>query len=98
MRARSKERLLADIREELTASLGDLADGPHDVRVVAVVADGDLDAGTYITVSASSRSARRHDFRLPATLAIGYLADEEAAVDEWRRWVHDVWEEVTGLR
>ena len=97
MGVQSRERLLADVREELVAGLNDLAEGPNDVTVEAVATDQSLEAGTFITVSASSAAAGRRDFKLPATLAIGYLADEEAAVDEWRHWVHDSWHEMTGV-
>ncbi len=31
---------------------------------------------------------------LPTTLAMGYLADAESAVDEWKHWVRDLHEEL----
>lgn len=96
METRSRERLLAALREELEESLNDLADRPGEVTIEATASARDLEAGGSIAVSASWRTGRRREFQLPANLAIGYLADEEAAVDEWRHWVHNVWEDLTG--
>lgn len=88
--------MLGVLREELQASLNDLAERPGEIRVEATASVQGIEAGGTIVVSATSRAGGSRRFQLPANLAIGYLADEEAAVDEWRHWVHQVWKDLTG--
>lgn len=92
----SHERFLGVLTEEIEASLDDLSDRPGEVEVEATASGQDIEAGGTIAVSATWRAGGARHFQLPANLAIGYLADEEAAVDEWRHWVHDVWSDLTG--
>ncbi len=80
------------IHEELEEALGD-ADPQVDIRVELVEAaeDGAPNTCFLIRLCFPSRGTRA-TIQLPSTLALGFLADEEAAVDEWRHWVHNLLE------
>lgn len=85
------EEAAHELEEELEAALADLAPaGPRvEVRVVHRPIDLGPEASFRLTVRpATGRPAIV--IEVPVTLVIGYLADEEAAVDEWRRWVRDL--------
>ncbi len=80
------------IREELTEALAEAVAHGSDLVVRHVSAPPDLGADRHFEITLSSRRDPRRTLRvdLPASLAMGYLADEEAAVDEWRRWVQSL--------
>jgi hypothetical protein len=80
------------LHDELEAALADLAGPGARPRVQRLEPPPQLDAESRFRVWLEGGSAGSLEFELPATLAIGYLADEEAAVDEWRRWVAEVWQ------
>ncbi len=46
----------------------------------------DLSPDTHFTVTVE-RAGERRRAELPTGLAMAYLADEEAAVDEWKTWL-----------
>jgi hypothetical protein len=78
------------LREEIADALADLG-GPAAaacLRAVRPPRDLGPDGCFQITASAGPRPL---DFELPSGLAMAYLADEEAAVDEWKRWIVQVW-------
>jgi hypothetical protein len=77
------------ILEELEEALDDL-DGAEGLHVRGVRPPDDLAPDTFFFVTLSGREGELTVIELPTTLAIGYLADEEAAVDEWRLWVRAV--------
>ncbi len=78
-------RLLLD---ELREALNDLEH--TQIGVQAVHPPGDLGPDTCFHVTLSSESHLSLEVELPTNLALGYLADEEAAVDEWRLWVSEL--------
>lgn len=79
------------IFDELSEAFRDL-DEAGTVKVLDVSAPTELTPTTSFHVTLQAGSAAAVALALPATLAIGYLADEEAAVDEWRHWVHQAWQ------
>ncbi len=81
----SPEEAAEALREELEETLADVH-GMLDFRVSSVEPPRNLGADTYfhVTIDIGRGQASR---RLPTGLAMAYLADEEAAVDEFKRWV-----------
>ncbi len=73
------------LREELEETLADI-DGMPGSRISSIEPPRDLGADTYfhVTIDTGRGQVSR---RLPTGLAMAYLADEEAAVDEFKRWV-----------
>lgn len=78
-----------EIAEEMQAAFRDLG-SRSDLYVEAVRPPPNLGPDTTFTVVLAA-GRRRFEVTLPSTLALGYLADEEAAVDEWRGWIHETW-------
>ena len=74
------------LQAELQEALAELSDTVGDARLHQVRPPPDLGPDTAFRVSAAS-SSRHVELELPSALAIAYLADEEAAVDEWKHWV-----------
>jgi hypothetical protein len=85
-----REELSRLLLEELAEALADLSDDAQIVGVQAVTPPATLEAGASFRVKLSPAPGLSLDVDLPANLAIGYLADEEAAVDEFRLWLHDL--------
>ncbi len=81
--------LAEQIRDELTEALSDL-ELPQPLQVLDVVPPALLDAETSLSVTIAGSAGKPVQLALPSSLAIGYLADEEAAVDEWRIWVQEI--------
>ncbi len=79
------------LRDELEAALTDLAGESSTHRVAHVLPPEDLSADTCFRITLLSEAGSA-ELELSTRLAMGYLADEEAAVDEWRHWVHEVWD------
>jgi hypothetical protein len=77
------------ILEELEDALIDF-DGAEGLHVRGVSPPDDLAADTFFVVTVSGKEREPTEIELPTPLAIAYLADEEAAVDEWRLWVRAV--------
>ncbi len=74
------------LRGELEDALAHPGDGPARAVALTILPPADLAPDTAFLVRASlGRQTLEVD--LPTGLAIGYLADEEAAVDEWKSWV-----------
>jgi hypothetical protein len=90
-----RERLARGLREELDEALADLSDRVGAVRVESVTPPPDLEAGTSFRVRLSPAVGPQVDVDLPSNLAIGYLADEEAAVDEFRLWLNELFVRLT---
>ncbi|UCC71213.1 MAG: hypothetical protein JSV86_12560 [Gemmatimonadota bacterium] len=76
----------SQLREELEDALADLAEGRVEGPVRAVLPPPDLGPDTSFSVELSTGSQLTR-VSLPTGLAMAYLADEEAAVDEWKCWV-----------
>lgn len=77
------------LREEIEEWLADWHGGELELR--SVEPPSDLGANTSFTlIFANPRQRRTRLVSLASGLAIGYLADEEAAVDEWKQWLHSV--------
>ncbi|NIN72373.1 MAG: hypothetical protein GTO46_10750 [Gemmatimonadetes bacterium] len=74
------------LREELEETLADPGDGPATPIGLTIVPPADLAPDTAFRIRAS-RGPHMVETDLPTGLAIAYLADEEAAVDEWKSWV-----------
>jgi hypothetical protein len=81
------QELAAALQDELQDALTDLTTS-RSLRVDSVLPPADLEAGSSLLVTISSDAGTSLAVELPSTLAIGYLADEEAAVDEWKGWVN----------
>ena len=81
--------LAEQIRDELAEALADL-ELPQPLQVLDVVPPALLDADTSLSVTIVGSAGKPVQLALPSSLAIGYLADEEAAVDEWRIWVQEI--------
>lgn len=79
------------LREELEAAFLELADVGRPPQVHAVHPPQDLGADRDFLITISAGEADPLEIALPAGLALGYLADEEAAVDEWHHWVSDAY-------
>lgn len=77
-----------ELHGELAAAL-DEERGGEAVHVVAVRPPSDLGADRVFRVTLAVSDSHERTVDLPVPLAMGYLADEEAAVDEWKRWVLD---------
>lgn len=86
------ERAAVEIRGELEAALEDWGGTAEPARVRSVEAPPDLGSDRYFRVTLSASAAHDQVVKLPAALAMGYLADEEAAVDEFKLWVAELWE------
>lgn len=86
-------RLLA---EELEAALGELSGPAARARINTVYAPPDFGPDRSFRIALLSSSGDTVELALPATLALAYLADEEAAVDEWRAWVREIWKRCCG--
>jgi hypothetical protein len=74
------------LREELEDALADPGDGPAKAVALTINPPADLAPDTSFRIRASL-GTNSVDTELPTGLAIAYLADEEAAVDEWKSWV-----------
>ena len=83
------------LREELDEALADLAGSNELASVLAVQPPAQIGPDSSCRVAVRAGKARTVEAMLPSNLAIGYLADEEAAVDEWRHWVNDLWKRLT---
>ncbi len=77
------------LRDELAEALTDMGDLLEPMSVESVTPPRVLEAGASFRVRLLASRGRRLDADLPANLAIGYLADEEAAVDEFRQWLYE---------
>jgi hypothetical protein len=77
------------LREELEECFADLTGWPATAAVV-LRPPQQLRADESFQVSVRLAGAGSVESELPVNLALGYLADEEAAVDEWRLWVHEL--------
>ncbi|MGH7546153.1 MAG: hypothetical protein ACREKI_08230 [Gemmatimonadota bacterium] len=75
-----------EIHAALEAALEDY--GLGDLHVEIQVREPAAGTGGAFVVQ-TRRGDRRLRHELPAALGHGYLADEEAAVDEFKRWVDD---------
>ena len=74
------------IDAELHAALSDPDEGLSERLVLQIEPPCELTPEAVLRISAATGS-RRVRIGLPASLALAYLADEEAAVDEWKTWV-----------
>ncbi|NIR45688.1 MAG: hypothetical protein GWN99_14910 [Gemmatimonadetes bacterium] len=74
------------LHDEIAASLDDEGEASSRLAVVSVEPPAHLGPDTHFTVTVERESVRRR-MELPTGLAMAYLADEEAAVDEWKSWV-----------
>jgi hypothetical protein len=83
------QELASDIQDELADALIDL-ELPQRLSVIEVVPPDQLDAESCLYVTLASADGTTASLELPSSLAVGYLADEEAAVDEWRLWIQEI--------
>jgi len=82
-------RIEDQLAEALAEELSDLLGNPWNGRVhIGAPPQGPV-AGASFAVSIQSGGS---DLRveLPCGLAIGYLADEESAVDAWKGWTEEL--------
>jgi hypothetical protein len=85
------------LREELEEALADWRHGPANATVLALRPPPDLAPDTCFRIRVSL-GPHTVEADLPTGLAIAYLADEEAAVDEWKRWVARLWQRLLAPR
>ncbi len=83
------EELARSLRDELEEALAEAA-AATPVEVVGITAPPDLGPDRCFTISLRFGPGAALDVSLPVPLAAGYLADEESAVDEWKRWVDEL--------
>lgn len=83
------QELALNVKDELVEAIADL-ELSRPLSVVDVVPPPRLDADTYLSVILATADGTAEQIALPSSLAVGYLADEEAAVDEWRLWIHEI--------
>lgn len=83
------EELARSLRDELEEALAE-AGGATPVEVASITAPPDLGADRYFIISLCFGAGAALEIALPVPLAAGYLADEESAVDEWKRWVAEL--------
>ena len=83
------QELAQQIKEELADALTDI-ELPQSLQVLDITPPDLLDAETSLCVTIAGIGGKTAELALPSSLAIGYLADEEAAVDEWRLWVLEI--------
>jgi hypothetical protein len=81
----SPEEAAVALREEIEEGLADLG---AEVRACAVEAPSDLGADLCFRIRLEMGEGLM-ECELPAGLAMAYLADEEAAVDEFKRWLRN---------
>jgi len=74
------------LHEELDDALAELSHGEATAYSLAVRPPADLAADTAFRIRVS-RGPLVLETAMSTGLAVAYLADEEAAVDEWKRWV-----------
>lgn len=89
------QKLARTLQEELDEALADLHGGASCAWIRAVDPPTRLEAGTSFRISACTSAAQPIEVELPTNLALSYLADEEAAVDEWRHWLRALWGRLT---
>ncbi|MGD8698323.1 MAG: hypothetical protein PVJ43_03470 [Gemmatimonadales bacterium] len=77
------------MRGELADAFADL-ELPKPLEVLDIVPPHLIDAESVLSVVIAQKGGPIVHLALPSSLAFGYLADEEAAVDEWRLWIHDI--------
>ncbi len=80
------EELARSLRDELEEALADVA-GATPIEVVGIGPPSDLGPDRSFLISLRCGRGPTLEVALPVPLAAGYLADEESAVDEWKRWV-----------
>jgi hypothetical protein len=83
----SPEEAAIALREEIEAALAE-APAPRG-RLRSVEPPADLGADTCFRITLEARGAGLV-VELPTGLAMAYLADEEAAVDEFKKWLADL--------
>lgn len=83
------EELAQSLREELEEALAE-AIGVKPVAVIGIAAPPDLGPDRSFIISLRFGRGAPLEIALPVPLAAGYLADEESAVDEWKRWVAEL--------
>ena len=86
----TNEEMSRALTEELAQAFEDLADELTVPRVCSVTPPAELTSTASFQVHLATGDGTRAEVAIPVNLVIGYLADEEAAVDEWRHWVHEV--------
>jgi hypothetical protein len=74
------------LRGELEDALARPGDRPARAVALTILPPADLAPDTSFRVRACL-DPHTVEVDLPTGLAMGYLADEEAAVDEWKHWV-----------
>ncbi len=83
-------RLLGEELEEYLAELAGASAAPG----LKIHPPPELSADRSFRICVSPARGADLEIELPVNLALGYLADEEAAVDEWRLWLHALWDRV----
>ncbi len=84
------EELARSLMEDLEETLRDLVGSARLPRVRAVRPPADLAPDSLFVIELRRADGEPLQIELPVPLAAGYLADEEAAVDEWKRWVEEL--------
>lgn len=80
------DEIALSLQEEIELTLTELASGNARASVF-VLPPPELTPGSHFTISVETPDAAPVVRELSTNLALGYLADEEAAVDEWRLWL-----------
>jgi hypothetical protein len=75
------------LHEEIETALAETSAAGPVIGVLSVSQPAEPGPDTHFTVTLAI-AGDRHTVQLPTGLALAYLADEEAAVDEWKSWIH----------
>ncbi len=86
----SPEEAARLLREELSDSFAEIGAEAAGLRLHSIQPPAALHAESVFLIAVHSPDRGTVELELPANLAVGYLADEEAAVDEWKRWVAEL--------
>ena len=87
-----EDQLAEALAEELSGLLGEQWGG----EVTVVAPSGGMVAGSAFQVAISRPPDRPLALELPCGLAIGYLGDEENAVDAWKSWTEELAKRLRG--
>ncbi len=63
---------------------------PTGTRVRGVTPPADLAPGGDFRIAIERGDGHTLETSLPVTLAMGYLADAESAVDRWKEWIREL--------
>ncbi|HEX9638376.1 MAG TPA: hypothetical protein VGB99_12620 [Acidobacteriota bacterium] len=86
--------IAAELREALAEELRDLLGEGWSGTVRVEEPERGAAAGEAFRISIAQADRRTLEAELPCGLALGYLGDEENAVDVWKSWTEELAERI----